>query len=918
MRVCVVFACVTLLLVSAGAEQTVGAIGASRDVSATARLGGQRWRSGKVRPSAPTGTRLGKASASDGSLPPTAFGDEDKFPEDFVFGVATSAFQIEGDGGDRPRSTWDDFADAKGLGDAARQGIRHFEHVEDDLKYMARAGVKHYRFSLSWPRLQNQDGTPNEDGYQFYEKLLDALKSNHIEPYVTLHHWDLPSNLCQGKTDEEPSEEPSEEPGEEPNEESGEESGEEPGEESGEESKECGPVDWLDPKSVAQFNHYAKQVFDRLGPKIKFWTTLNEPKTVANMGYGIGMHAPGLSSATAPLAAGHNMLLAHATAVKSYREKFAQSQYGKISMNVNSDWREPLDGNNVNDVAAANRAMDEELGWFADPLFFGDYPESMKARLGTDLPSFTSEESALLKNSVDYFALNHYASSYVTDAPLDAANSYLGRPTDWKETTSGADGEPIGPTGTCSWLTEAPAGLEKVLKLVSARYGSDIDIFVTENGLCADGDGVSVDEQLNDSKRVNFVNGYLKAVLGAVQSGVHVKGYFAWSFFDNFEWADSMGQRFGIVHVDHGGEFGGEWSTRRAKKSLGAYREFMVGKHSVGGGVGGALGEEEVARLRDLKNSMDSNFYGVFEWEKESNTLPVAALGAAQGKVQGKTGKAHGNAKTSKHAKNYTAPNGDVVYDYDYDYDYETAPYENPFVGDEVEGEKQSDEAVLGGVLGRRGLVDKKGNLGASELFTEAKKMSDDRQHAVAKNRNARIALAAAIEALRQAETSMATPNSERDPESEEILAEAELVLSQAERPKTDVVLQHAERVMELAESKDLHAHESIDERTEDAEGGVLALSQGSGYSMDGPSLWKPRMKNAATSQIAFEPVWLATVVGVCFGLFLIAIQVACNLARQKGRKVCGTNEGEVKSLVPLAEKAKAKSSDAKYGGGKL
>ena len=180
MRVCVVFACVTLLLVSAGAEQTVGAIGASRDVSATARLGGQRWRSGKVRPSAPTGTRLGKASASDGSLPPTAFGDEDKFPEDFVFGVATSAFQIEGDGGDRPRSTWDDFADAKGLGDAARQGIRHFEHVEDDLKYMARAGVKHYRFSLSWPRLQNQDGTPNEDGYQFYEKLLDALKSNPV------------------------------------------------------------------------------------------------------------------------------------------------------------------------------------------------------------------------------------------------------------------------------------------------------------------------------------------------------------------------------------------------------------------------------------------------------------------------------------------------------------------------------------------------------------------------------------------------------------------------------------------------------------------------------------------------------------------------------------------------------------------
>ena len=148
--------------------------------------------------SASDGARLSLArlGAVPGSLPPTTFGEDDLFPEDFAFGVASSAFQIEGDGGDRPRSTWDDFSEARGLGDAARRGIRHFEHVEDDIKYMARAGVKHYRLSLSWPRLQNRDGTPNDAGYAFYEKMLETARAAGIEPYVTLHHWDLPAAMC--------------------------------------------------------------------------------------------------------------------------------------------------------------------------------------------------------------------------------------------------------------------------------------------------------------------------------------------------------------------------------------------------------------------------------------------------------------------------------------------------------------------------------------------------------------------------------------------------------------------------------------------------------------------------------------------------------------------------------------------------
>ena len=317
---------------------------------------------------------------SPGSLPPTTFGEDDLFPEDFAFGVASSAFQIEGDGGDRPRSTWDDFSDARGLGDAARRGIRHFERVEDDIKYMARAGVKHYRLSLSWPRLQNRDGTPNDAGYAFYEKMLETARAAGIEPYVTLHHWDLPAAMCTFRNQSASEEEMSR----------------------SRVPLACPAVDWLDPESVSQFESYAAQAFARLGGGVRFWATLNEPKTVANLGYGVGQHAPGLVSATAPLRAGHNMLLAHAAAARTYRERFRTITRGAGNLARGQRGLARAERRvGARDVAAASRAMDEELV-VRGPLYFGDYPASMKAGMARFTGVYKWRHS--LKGSTDFFA----------------------------------------------------------------------------------------------------------------------------------------------------------------------------------------------------------------------------------------------------------------------------------------------------------------------------------------------------------------------------------------------------------------------------------------------------------------------------------------------------------------------------------
>lgn len=282
------------------------------------------------------------------------------------------------------------------------------------------------------------DRTPIEEGYAFYVSLLDELREAGITPYVTLHHWDIPNWVCTRGPYANDSSIGAVDP-----------------EASLHDPESCAGA-WLDPGIIADFGEYAQQAFERFGPKVHFWATINEPKTVAILGYGLGTHAPVIASTTAPLVAGHNMLLAHAHAVNIYRKQYREAHNGCITMVINSDWREPFDTSQPNDIAAAKLAMEEELGWFADPLYFGDYPASMRDRYGAALPRFTTAQAAFVQGSTDYFGLNHYTSLYVSTARDSTSITLLGRASEWTTSDVAADGVSIGIASSCTWLKDVP------------------------------------------------------------------------------------------------------------------------------------------------------------------------------------------------------------------------------------------------------------------------------------------------------------------------------------------------------------------------------------------------------------------------------------------------------------------------------
>eukprot|EP00803_Ostreobium_quekettii_P010866 evm.model.scf_3951EXC.1 EVM.evm.TU.scf_3951EXC.1 scf_3951EXC:4013-7173(-) len=311
-----------------------------------------------------------------------------QFPDDFVWGVSTAAYQIEGGAvlGGRGWSIWDAFSHTPGKtlnGDTGDVADDHYHRYKEDIAIMASAGIKHYRFSISWPRIQpNGHGPANPEGVAFYNGLIDALLGAGIQPLPTLYHWDLPLTL---------------------------------------QVEEDG---WLAGAPIADaFAAYARICFDAFGDRVTRWLTFNEPWCSAVLGFGTGEHAPGRSCEPGrePYVAAHTILLAHAKAAKVYREDFKARQGGVIGITLNCDWREPKPDDDqlllANNCAAAERALEFHLGWFADPLYFGDYPAVMKARCGDRLPAFTDEEKALIKESSDFFGLNHYSTDYCEVRP---------------------------------------------------------------------------------------------------------------------------------------------------------------------------------------------------------------------------------------------------------------------------------------------------------------------------------------------------------------------------------------------------------------------------------------------------------------------------------------------------------------------
>ncbi len=446
----------------------------------------------------------------------------------FYWGTATSAYQIEGavlEGG-RGFSVWDAFCRIPGRVrnlENADVGCDSYHRLEEDVKMLKMLGVNAYRFSIAWPRIQpTGHGAPNPEGVAYYNRLIDALLANGITPFLTLYHWDLPLDLEMTKGG------------------------------------------WLNPALADDFAAYAKICYDAFGDRVRHWITFNEPWCTAVLGYGQGAFPPGRIDRDEPYLAGHHLLLAHAKAVKVFRDG---GYPGVISLTNNCDWRDPLT-DSAADREAAQRAVEFFYGWFTDPVYFGDYPETMRKRLGSRLPKFTPEEVKLVKGSLDFLGLNHYSTLYASAEPPVGA-------TDVGPNGNGGMSEdqdvflslnPAWEQTDMQWNI-VPEGFRKLLNWVAKRYPG-YPIYVTENGCaCKEPD---VTAALNDDQRCRYIEGYTKAMQAAIEEDkLDIRGYFVWCLMDNFEWAQGYAKRFGLVRVSP------DNLERIPKKSFYCYRDII-------------------------------------------------------------------------------------------------------------------------------------------------------------------------------------------------------------------------------------------------------------------------------------------------------------------------------------------------------
>mmetsp|Transcript_65589 Transcript_65589/g.182927 ORF Transcript_65589/g.182927 Transcript_65589/m.182927 type:complete len:736 (-) Transcript_65589:499-2706(-) len=517
-------------------------------------LSGRAWaedrasRAGPRSPSAALGLEAAQACVGFESCPqyptpykadewPEEYKHSGRFPAGFVWGLGTAAYQIEGayrEGG-RGASIWDTFTGADTVGmpgadcsycckeapcDVNRGMVRkgatgnvacdHYHQWKTDVALMKSMGLKHYRLSISWSRLvptgKVSDGV-NEEGKKFYSDLIDALLAAGITPYVTLYHWDLPQGLLD------------------PPRASAWWSRDADGRPSG----EIVP-DWL---------AYVEVCFSAFGDRVKHWITFNEPWSFTFLASGYGA-APGIDAfsnqSTDPYIAAHNVLNAHAAAVDLYRKRFQEEQGGKIGITNNCDWREPLT-DSPGDVAAAERGLLFQLGWLTDPIFGGkgDYPEVMKRMYRERLPRFTEEERRLLNGSADFLGINHYGTGFSHYTP--------GRPgPDFSYSKMTEDGL----YGAQSpWLYSAGWGFRKLLNWISRRY-KNVPVIVTEGGWSLAADSAAAGA--SDLDRVAYYANYTSELRAAIyEDGVDVRGYFAWSLMDNFEWERGYVERFGVT-----------------------------------------------------------------------------------------------------------------------------------------------------------------------------------------------------------------------------------------------------------------------------------------------------------------------------------------------------------------------------------
>lgn len=411
-----------------------------------------------------------------------------QFPPTFLWGVATSAFQIEGgasaDG--KGPSIWDTFSHRSGTiidGSNGDIACDHYHRYPEDVAIMAGLGVDAYRFSMAWSRVQPAGkGDWNEAGFAFYDKLLKELEQHGISAHITLYHWDLP----QGLQDE---------------------------------------GGWLNRATAYRFADYAAEVARRFGDRVKTISTHNEPWCTANLGYGNAQFAPGVADLKQSIQVSHHLLLSHGLAIQAMRAVGCSAQLGIVL----NQWTADPATDSAADKAMAEFEYARSVQWFMDPIFKGRYPALALQGHGVNAPDVHPQDFKDIQQKIDFLGVNYYFRAYCSaETPPRQPECKLGK-TDM------------------GWEIY-PDGLTELLLKLKAEYDLP-PIYITENGM-ASPDRI-VNGEVADTARIDFVERHLKALKDAMQQGVNVQGYFLWSLLDNFEWNSGYAKRFGIVHVDY-------------------------------------------------------------------------------------------------------------------------------------------------------------------------------------------------------------------------------------------------------------------------------------------------------------------------------------------------------------------------------
>ncbi|MEW9551715.1 GH1 family beta-glucosidase [Nonomuraea sp. NPDC050783] len=453
------------------------------------------------------------------------------FPESFLWGTATAAYQVEGawDEDGRGPSIWDTFSHTPGLvanGDTGDVACDHYHRLEEDLDLLAGLGVGAYRFSISWPRVQPGGAGPlNEPGVAFYDRLVDGLLSRGIAPVATLYHWDLPQEL-----------------------------------------EDAGG--WPDRDTASRFADYARLMGERLGDRVRAWITLNEPWCSAYLGYASGVHAPGRTDPAAALAAVHHLNLGHGLAVQALRSTAARDALMSVTLNLHH-----VRGVSEADAPAVRKADLLSNMAFLGPMLEGAYPRELIEATSsvTDWSFVRDGDEATARQPIDVLGVNYYNPTLVRhwdgSGPKETADGHQdGTASPWIACDDVEFVRQPGPYTEMGWNIDETGLTELLLRL--HRDYPDLPTMITENG-AAFPDPVGPDGVVHDADRIDYLRRHLSAVAEAIAGGADVRGYFVWSLMDNFEWAHGYAKRFGIVHVDR------ETMKRTWKDSAHWYRDVV-------------------------------------------------------------------------------------------------------------------------------------------------------------------------------------------------------------------------------------------------------------------------------------------------------------------------------------------------------